>query len=180
MLKCLAENVYELPETKLGTTRTVSMIRILAVSFALLLQACAAPVRVQPAPLSSGISTSANSDLCTYLSDHLAADGARLEAGYYCTPFLRAGISASSAATASASSVVSSLGCTFVPTYTKQDGSVVGPFVRCKSSQDAAAYKAVSASSEPAPCVTSYCGPVSVKGYYRKDGTYVRPHTRKK
>lgn len=160
---------------QLGATRTVMINRVLALSFALLIQACAAPTYRPP----SSISTTAP-EVCNYQEEHFTAEGTRQEAGYYCNQFLRAGASDSGTVGVGVPSAIGTSGCSLVSAYVKKDGSVVGPFVRCKSYQDSVAYKAVNDASQPAPCVTSYCGPVSVKGYYRKDGTYVRPHTRKR
>jgi hypothetical protein len=156
------------------------LTRSLAIFLSLLHLVCASPGWAQPEPLNSDVDTAVNSEACTYLSDHFATDGTRQEAGHYCTPFLRVGVPVSSAVAVSAVDVLNSPGCTFVPVYTKQDGSIVGPFLRCASSKDADTYKAAGTLSQPAPCVTSYCGSVRVKGYYQKDGTFVRPHTRKK
>lgn len=153
--------------------------RIIALILVFLLHGCSAPTYQQPL-LPSGGATTSSADACTFQSKHLTITGANQEAGYYCTPYLRPGFSASDGATISQASVITSPGCSYIPTYTRNDGTVVGPFMRCKSFQDSTSYRLTGAGAAPAPCVTSYCGPVSVKGYYRKDGTYVRPHTRKK
>ena len=155
------------------------MIKLIAViALVFLAQACT-PARPPQTVFMAGSASALTTDPCVFQLEHFSIDGVRQEAGYYCTPYLRTSLSGSSL-NADSASVIGSPGCSFVAPYTKKDGTVVGPFMRCKSHQDSVAYKATTATSNPAPCVTSYCGPVNVKGYYRKDGTYVRPHTRRK
>ncbi len=153
--------------------------RLFILCFALLVQACASPSYRQSAFPTPDLASSAT-EVCTYQSEHFTFDGLKQEAAYYCTPFLRPATNNVNALTINSANVVNSSGCTFVASYTKKDGSLVGPYMRCKSYQEASGYKAITTTSLPAPCITSYCGPVNVKGYYRKDGTYVRPHTRKR
>lgn len=148
------------------------------VTFAVLLTACAN----RNSTIASSVTTQTSSfsvDACTYEGEHLDALGSMMDAGYYCTAFLRTGYSGQ---TPTSSNVVSASGCSFVAMYIRKDGTSVGPFIRCKTSADATLYKSAASAvgAEPALCVTSYCGPVHVKGYYRKDGTYVRPHSRKR
>jgi len=103
--------------------------------------------------------------------------GTIIEAGYYCTPLLKPGYLNQNP---TADNIVTTPGCTYFPSYTKKDGTQIGPYVRCKSVTDTIFYKTATSTYEAAPCTTSYCGPVSVKGYYRKDGTYVAPYTRRR
>lgn len=148
------------------------------VTFAVLLTGCANRNPTVASTVTT-LTSSFTADACTYEGEHLDALGNMMQAGYYCTVFLRTGYSGQ---TPTSSNVVGTSGCSFVAMYTRKDGASVGPYIRCKKSADATLYKSAASAvaAEPAPCVTSYCGPVHVNGYYRKDGTYVRPHSRKK
>jgi hypothetical protein len=161
----------------------------LSLFFCTLLMGCAAPVAQLPSAGQADLPVS--TDLCEFQSSHVRADGVVMPEGYYCIVFQplvannapqtpQSGFSSAPHSVAPAGTGYIPSGCGYIASYTRGDGKIVGPFVRCTTTVATSSYRTLNSTGQPAPCVSSNCGPVNVKGYYRKDGTYVRPHTRKR
>lgn len=167
---------------------------LIIVSALLALAACAAKPVVAPSaygpPPAAPSAFRSTSELCPYEVAHEASDGAAQEAGYYCSVAAQPVRQSAGGSGPSAISTPTTSGCSYVASYTKRDGTTVGPFIRCKPYVAATAHLAIltgngtstgaGTGTDRAPCVNAYCGPVQVQGYYRKDGTYVRPYTRRR
>lgn len=102
---------------------------------------------------------------CTLVPGHTNSSGGYVSSAYNCPEN-------SVYATNSTNS------CSWVPSYTRRDGTVVSGYKRCAYNIRPTSHTI--SGNHRSSCVTSYCGPIQVRGYYRKDGTYVRPHTRRR